>query len=81
MATPPAGVGDVFTAVAVLLAGIEPAVIVQKTGKVKPEHRTWDAVKRALLTNIQGFVDLLREFKSMVDEFRWVPLESTSCFS
>ncbi len=62
---------------AILLAGIEPAVQVQKTGKVKPEHRTWDAVKRALLSNIQGFVDLLRDFKALVDDFKcehWIML-------
>ncbi len=53
---------------AVLLAGVEPAVVVQKNGKVKPEHRTWEAVKRALLTNLTGFVDLLRDFKVLVDD-------------
>lgn len=39
MITAPKGVDDVFAAVVVLLAGVEPAVIVQKSGRVKEEHR------------------------------------------
>ena len=32
--------------------------------------RTWEAAKRALLGNLQGFVDLLRSFKRLIDEDR-----------
>ena len=74
MATPPKGVDDIFAAVVVLLAGVEPNVIVQKSGKVRPENRNWDAAKRALLGNVQSFMDTLGGFKTLVDEFRCVLL-------
>ena len=67
MTTPPKGVDDIFAAVVVLLAGVEPNVIIQKNGKVRTENRSWDAAKRALLSNIQGFIDTLKTFKAKVD--------------
>lgn len=47
MAKPPAGVDDVFAATMVLLAGVSPAVVTTKAGKVK--DRSWDAAKKQLL--------------------------------
>ena len=47
MAKPPAGLDDVFAATMVLLAGVSPAVVTTKTGKVK--DRSWDAAKKQLL--------------------------------
>uniref|UniRef100_K3WLS4 AAA+ ATPase domain-containing protein n=1 Tax=Globisporangium ultimum (strain ATCC 200006 / CBS 805.95 / DAOM BR144) TaxID=431595 RepID=K3WLS4_GLOUD len=68
MSKPPAGVGDVFGAVVVLFAGINPNVIVQKNGKVKDKDRSWEATKKALLGNINAFVDELKSFKDLVDD-------------
>lgn len=68
MSKPPVGVGDVFGAVVVLFAGINPNVIVQKNGKVKDKDRSWEATKKALLGNINAFVDELKGFKSHVDD-------------
>jgi dynein heavy chain, axonemal len=67
MLTPPKGVDDVFGAVVVLLAGIEPNVVVQKNGKVRDKDRNWDASKKALLTNVNAFIDLLKSFKEKAD--------------
>lgn len=47
MAKPPAGLDDVFAATMVLLAGVSPAVVTNKAGKVK--DRSWDAAKKQLL--------------------------------
>uniref|UniRef100_H3G776 AAA+ ATPase domain-containing protein n=1 Tax=Phytophthora ramorum TaxID=164328 RepID=H3G776_PHYRM len=55
MAKPPAGVGDVFGAVVVLFAG------------VNPNDRSWEATKKALLGNINSLVDELKGFKTLVD--------------
>ena len=68
MAKPPAGVDDVFAAVMVLLAGINANVLVQKSGKVRDKDRTWDAAKKALLGNVNGFLDELKGFKNVIDE-------------
>jgi dynein heavy chain len=68
MAKPPAGVDDVFGAVMVLLAGVNPNVIVQKSGRVRDKDRTWDAAKKALLGNVNGFLDELKSFKVNIDE-------------
>jgi dynein heavy chain len=68
MAKPPPGVEDVFGAVMVLLAGINPNIIVQKTGKVREKERTWDASKKALLGNVNGFLDELKAFKMNIDD-------------
>lgn len=68
------GVDDVFAAVVVLLAGVEPNVVVQKNGKVRAENRSWDAAKRALLTNLQGFMDTLKGFRKVVDSFAVPPV-------
>jgi dynein heavy chain len=46
MSTPPSGVGDVFAAVMVLLAGIHPKIKTNKAGKVKDADRGWDGVKK-----------------------------------
>ena len=59
----PSGVDDVFAAIMILMAG-KPAeasnmnIVTQKTGKVK--DRSWDASKKALLSNILGFLDSFR---------------------
>lgn len=68
MAKPPPGVDDIFGAVMVLLAGINPNIIVQKSGKVREKERTWDAAKKALLGNVNGFLDELKAFKVNIDE-------------
>ena len=56
----PPGVEDVFGAVMVLLAGINPHVYVQKNGRVRDKDRTWDAAKKALLSNVNSFLDELK---------------------
>jgi dynein heavy chain, axonemal len=68
MAKPPPGVNDIFGAVVVLMAGVNPNVVVQKNGKVKDKDRSWDAAKKALLGNINGFVDELATFKGKIDD-------------
>ena len=68
MATPPRGVGDVFSAVCVLLAGINQSVLVQRNGKVKDKDRSWDACKKSLLGNVNGLVDELKKFKGLIDQ-------------
>jgi len=68
MAKPPPGVADIFSAVLVLLAGVNPNIVVGKNGKVKDKDRSWDAIKKALLGNINGFVDDLRTIKGRIDE-------------
>ncbi|KAH8055046.1 hypothetical protein JL722_8468 [Aureococcus anophagefferens] len=60
MAKPPPGVDDVFSACLVLLAGLNPAVTVQKSGKVKDKDRSWDVAKKALLGDPKKFVDELK---------------------
>ncbi|KAE9123159.1 Dynein alpha chain, flagellar outer arm [Phytophthora fragariae] len=67
MAKPPAGVGDIFGAVVVLFAGVNPNIIVQKNGKVKDKDRSWEATKKALLGNINALVEELKGFKTLVD--------------
>eukprot|EP01033_Poteriospumella_lacustris_P003465 gene3469-2562_t len=64
----PPGVEDIFGAVVVLLAGINPNIIVQKSGKVREKDRTWDAAKKALLGNVNGFLEELHEFKRHIDD-------------
>lgn len=68
MTKPPPGVDDVFSAVTVLLAGVNPNVIIQKNGKVRDKDRSWDAAKKALLGNVNGFMDELKGFKINIDE-------------
>jgi dynein heavy chain len=67
MAKPPAGVDDVFGAVMVLMAGLHPNIVTQKNGKVKEKDRAWDACKKALLGNINAFIDDLKNYKQVVD--------------
>jgi dynein heavy chain, axonemal len=59
MSKPPSGVDDVFAAVMVLLAGVNPNIIVQKNGKVREKERTWEASKKALLGNINNFMVMI----------------------
>jgi dynein heavy chain len=68
MTKPPPGVDDVFGAVMVLLAGINANIIVQKSGRVREKERTWDASKKALLGNVNGFLDELKTYKINIDE-------------
>jgi len=68
MATPPKGVGDVFSAVCVLLAGVNQGIIVQRNGKVKDKDRSWEACKKSLLGNVNGLVDELKNFKALIDK-------------
>jgi dynein heavy chain len=64
----PPGVEDVFGAVMVLLAGINPHIYVQKNGRVREKERTWDSSKKALLSNVNSFLDELKGFKTNIDE-------------
>jgi dynein heavy chain len=64
----PPGVDDIFSAVMVLLAGVNPNIIVQKNGRVREKERTWDAAKKALLSNVNSFLDELKAFKLNIDE-------------
>ncbi|KAJ8610166.1 hypothetical protein CTAYLR_008741 [Chrysophaeum taylorii] len=70
MPTLPRGAGDVWSAVCVLLAGINSGVAVQKDGNVRENDRSWDACKRSLLANINGLIEELSHFKSLIDEGR-----------
>lgn len=68
MAKPPPGVEDIFSAVMVLLAGINPNIIVQKNGKVREKERTWEHAKKSLLSNVNSFLEELKSFKLHIDE-------------
>lgn len=70
MITLPPGVDEVFGAVMVLLAGINGTVIVQKNGKVLQNDRCWEACKTSLLSNVNGFIEELTKFKSLIEESR-----------
>jgi dynein heavy chain len=67
MTRPPLGVDDVFGAVMVLLAGINPNIVVQRNGKVREINRTWEASKKALLGNVYSFLDELKNFRVLID--------------
>eukprot|EP00947_MAST-08B_sp_MAST-8B-sp1_P001611 g1611.t1 len=66
MNIPPAGVEPVFSAVAALLATIEPKLVLTKKGAVKDV--SWAASKKALLQDIAGFLAMLLGFKELVDD-------------
>ena len=66
MSKPPGGVDDIFAAVMVLLANVEPNVVCGKNGKVK--DRSWGAAKKQLLGNIPAFIDVLKGFKKVADD-------------
>jgi dynein heavy chain len=68
MNKPPPGVDDIFGAVMVLLAGVNPNIIVQKSGRVRDKERTWEHSKKALLGNVNGFLEELKGFKTLIDE-------------
>ena len=68
MTKPPPGVEDIFGAVMVLLAGINENIVVQKSGRVRDKERTWDWAKKALLNNVNGFLEELKGFKLNIDE-------------
>lgn len=70
MAKPPPGVDDVFAAVTVLLAGVLKTIPCAKGGKVQDKNKTWDAAKKALLTDVKGFLDQLLAFKDAVDTYQ-----------
>eukprot|EP01033_Poteriospumella_lacustris_P002495 gene2501-1816_t len=65
MAKPPAGVDDVFAATMILLANINPNVVVQKNGKVK--DKSWEACKKQLLGSIPEYIENLKNLKTHVD--------------
>ena len=64
----PAGVDEVFAAVMTLLAGVNPDIAVSKKGVVGEKDKSFDAAKKALLGNINGFLDELKAFKVNIDE-------------
>lgn len=69
MAKLPAGLDDVFSALLVLFAGINPKVQVKDdTGRVLMKHRTWDCAKVALLQNVTAFLDDLENYFTLIDE-------------
>jgi dynein heavy chain len=76
MSTAPAGVDDVFAAVAQLLAGLGHSsnpqiaaigenIIVKKNGEVK--DTSWGASKKSLLTDISSFLTALLNYKECVE--------------
>lgn len=67
MAMPPIGLCEIFSSIMVLLAGIHAGIVVQKNGKVRENDRNWHACKQSLLCNINGLIERLREFKSLID--------------
>ena len=67
MQTPPAGVDDIFSACVVLLAGIHKGVKCAKNGKVADADRSWGAAKKQILTDVQGFLNELLNYKAAVD--------------
>jgi dynein heavy chain, axonemal len=66
MSKPPKGVDDIFAAVMVLLANVDPNVPTTKRGTVK--DRTWGAAKKALLSNVPAFIANLKGFKQVADD-------------
>jgi dynein heavy chain, axonemal len=68
LANPPAPVAQTFTCVLHLLAGIDPNVQVDKKGKLNAENPWKNALK--LMANPQKFLDVLNEFKQVIDEDR-----------
>jgi dynein heavy chain len=65
MSKPPQGVDDVFAAVMVLMASLDPNIPITKRGKVK--DRSWGAAKKAMLSDVKGFVAKLKTFKQESD--------------
>ncbi|GBG24145.1 Dynein heavy chain 9, axonemal [Hondaea fermentalgiana] len=68
MGSPPKGVDDVFCAVLILLAGVDPRIKLNKYGK--PEDLSWDACKKDLMGNINEFLNQLKYFREAVEDFR-----------
>ena len=64
---PPKGVEDVYVAVMVLLAQIEPKIQLNKNGKVK--NLNWNGARKEMLNNINGFMTCLRQFMDQCDDF------------
>ena len=64
----PPGVEDIFGAIMVLFAGVNPHIFVQKNGRVRDKDRNWDAAKKSLLNNVNSFLDDMRSFKMNIDE-------------
>ena len=48
-------------------AGVHKSVVCAKGGKVKDKDKTWDAAKKALLSDVKSFLDALLDFKNQVD--------------
>ena len=75
MSTPPKGVDDVFAAVVSLMAGTKDCslasnIITNKKGVVKAKDKDWTASKKALLTNVNEFITVLKSFKELVDAYK-----------
>eukprot|EP00516_Mucochytrium_quahogii_P000925 CAMPEP_0203746968 /NCGR_PEP_ID=MMETSP0098-20131031/2236_1 /ASSEMBLY_ACC=CAM_ASM_000208 /TAXON_ID=96639 /ORGANISM=" , Strain NY0313808BC1" /LENGTH=4160 /DNA_ID=CAMNT_0050635227 /DNA_START=190 /DNA_END=12669 /DNA_ORIENTATION=+ len=68
MSTPPKGVDDVFNAVMILLAGIDPKIQLTKSGK--PKNLSWEGCKKEMMGNVNEFLNRLKDFKEEVDAFR-----------
>ena len=68
-----------FAAVTVLLAGILKSVPCAKNGKVKDKDKTWDAAKKALLSDVKVFLEQLLAFKESVDTYQVSANESQVC--
>ena len=63
-----AGLGDVFAALIVLFATIHPHIHVQVDGRVKDADRSWVWAKATLLSNVNGLLDDLLEFPTLIDQ-------------
>ena len=59
---------DVFGAACVLLAGINPKILVQNDGTVNEKDRSWESMKKSVLANINGCVEDFSNFKDLIDQ-------------
>ena len=48
--------------------GVHKSVVCAKNGKVKDKDKTWEATKKALLSDVKAFMDALLDFKAQVDK-------------
>jgi hypothetical protein len=60
-------VDDVFGGLVVLFASINENIPLTKAGKVDERTRSWASARVSLLSNINSFIDSLRNFKLLVD--------------
>ena len=64
---PDESVEDVFSALVVLMVGLNDAIQTDEKGNVSDYDRSWPQVKASLLSNVNGFIESLANFKGWVD--------------